>query len=136
MASKWMDRLRLRLAAPRAGRGRSWLLIAGLFVAGLLGGCQSTRERMLAEGYPPAFIDGFEAGCSSGRQAAGALDKFRKDVPRYLEQPRYAEGWEDGFRQCQAALANAMERERRDDWRDREWRQHVEQAMAKALRRQ
>ena len=134
MASEWADRL--RLAAPRTGRGRSWLLIAGLFVAGLLGGCQSTREQLRAEGYPPAFIDGFEAGCSSGRQAAGALGSFRKDVPRYLEQPLYAEGWEDGFRQCQAGVANAMQRERSDgDRRDREWRQHVERAMAKALRR-
>ena len=101
----------------------------------LLSGCQSTREAMIAEGYPAPFVDGFEAGCSSGRQAAGALADFRKDVPRYLQQPLYAQGWDDGFRQCQAALESAIERELHDsDRRDREWRRHVDQAMAKALR--
>lgn len=101
----------------------------------LLGGCQSTRELMQAEGYPPAFVDGFEAGCSSGRQAAGALDSFRKDVPRYLAAPLYAEGWDDGFRQCQARQHSEFEQERwADDWRDREWRTHVDQSMGKALR--
>jgi len=112
--------------------------VAALGLAGLLlGGCQSTRERMHAEGYPPAFIDGFDAGCSSGRQAAGTLDAFRKDVPRYLAVPLYAEGWDDGFRQCQARLESEFAREwRDDDWRerDREWRTHVDQAMAQALR--
>lgn len=93
----------------------------------LLGGCQSTRELMQAEGYPPAFVDGFEAGCSSGHQAAGALDSFRKDVPRYLAAPLYAEGWDDGFRQCQARQYSEFEQERwADDWRDREWRTHVD----------
>ena len=99
-------------------------------VATLLGGCQSTREQMTAEGYPAPFIDGFEAGCSSGRQAAGALESFRKDVPRYLQQPQYAQGWDDGFRQCQAALESAIELELRDnDKRDRDWREHVDKAM-------
>jgi len=106
-----------------------------LFATLVLGGCQSTREQQLAEGYPPAFVDGFEAGCSSGRQAAGTLDGVHKDVPRYLATPLYTEGWDDGFRQCQAGVENAFERER---WKqtedDREWRQHVDQAMAQALR--
>lgn len=115
----------------------TWLRMAALGVAAvLLCGCQNTREQMQAEGYPPAFVDGFEAGCSSGRQAAGALDGFRKDVPRYLAAPLYAQGWDDGFRQCQATQQSALEREwHDDDWRDREWRAHVDQSMAQALRR-
>ncbi|WP_425913035.1 hypothetical protein [Pseudomonas sp. GWSMS-1] len=115
----------------------TWLRMAALGVAAvLLCGCQHTREQMQAEGYPPAFVDGFEAGCSSGRQAAGALDGFRKDVPRYLAAPLYAQGWDDGFRQCQATQQSALEREwHDDDWRDREWRAHVDQSMAQALRR-
>jgi hypothetical protein len=109
------------------------LVLAGFAL--LVYGCQSTRELMQAEGYPPAFVDGFEAGCSSGRQAAGALDAFRKDVPRYLAAPLYAQGWDDGFRQCQATQQSALEREwHDDDWRDREWRTHVDQSMAQALR--
>lgn len=115
----------------------AWLKITALTVSVLvLGGCQSTREQMQAEGYPPAFIEGFAAGCSSGRQAAGALDGFRKDVPRYLAAPLYAQGWDDGFGQCQATQQRALEREWHDeDRRDREWRTHVDQAMAQALRR-
>lgn len=115
----------------------TWIRMAALGVAAvLLCGCQNTREQMQAEGYPPAFVDGFEAGCSSGRQAAGALDGFRKDVPRYLAAPLYAQGWDDGFRQCQATQQSALEREwHDDDWRDREWRAHVDQSMAQALRR-
>jgi hypothetical protein len=112
--------------------------VAALGLVGLLlGGCQSSREWMQAQGYPAAFIDGFEAGCSSGRQAAGALDSFRKDVPRYLAAPLYAEGWDDGFRQCEARQSSDLAREwRDDDWheRDREWRSHVDQSMAQALR--
>lgn len=110
-------------------------LIAISLASALLAGCQSTREQMTAQGYPAPFIDGFEAGCSSGRQAAGALEHFRKDVPRYLHQHEYAQGWDDGFRQCQEALESAIELEWRDhDRGDREWRGHVDQAMAKAMR--
>lgn len=93
---------------------------------------------MQAQGYPSAFVDGFEAGCGSGRQAAGALDRFSKDVPRYLATSLYAQGWDDGFRQCQARQRSEFEREwQGDGWRDRdrEWRMHVEQSMAQALRR-
>lgn len=98
-------------------------------------GCQSTREQMLSEGYPVPFIDGYESGCGSGRQAAGALDTFRKDVPRYLQQPAYAEGWDDGFRQCKAALENDIERDWHPSRRDEEWREHVDQTLSRALRR-
>ena len=69
----------------------------------LIAGCQTTHEDLIAKGYPPAFADGFDDGCSSGRQAAGAITgEFRKNVPRYLKDKHYAEGWSDGFRQCQA----------------------------------
>ncbi|MDF2641158.1 MAG: hypothetical protein K0R45_430, partial [Pseudomonas sp.] len=38
-----------------------------------LAGCQSTHDQLLAEGYPPAFADGYQDGCGSGRQAAGSI---------------------------------------------------------------
>jgi len=70
---------------------------------------------------------------------AFAQAQFRKDVPRYMSQPLYAEGWHDGYRQCQAMQTSsggldswrstALERER-----DREWRRHIGQARAQALR--
>lgn len=113
-----------------------WLMFAGLSLAG----CQSTGEQLLAEGYAPEYVEGFEAGCGSGRQAVGALARFRKDVSRYLTQPLYAEGWSDGYRQCQAMQeasgglaewqSSSLERQR-----DREWRRHVDQFKAQAYRR-
>jgi len=55
------------------------LLICGLSLLVLLG-CQSLREQMLAENYPPTFVDGFEDGCSSGRSAVGPLGQFDSRV--------------------------------------------------------
>ncbi|HAQ88660.1 MAG TPA: hypothetical protein DCR78_19785 [Pseudomonas sp.] len=112
-----------------------------MMLAGLsLTGCQNASELLVADEYPPAYADGFRAGCGSGRQAAGALAQFRKDVPRYMDQPLYAEGWNDGYRQCQAMQidtggltawrSNALERDR-----DRAWRHHVDQAKAEAFHR-
>ncbi|MBA1190422.1 hypothetical protein G7Z99_15415 [Pseudomonas entomophila] len=101
----------------------------------LSGGCQSTSERLLAEGYPPVFVDGFADGCASGRHAAGELDAFRKNVPAYLQQPDYALGWDDGFRQCQARADSETERRlARDSEADRAWRHDKDQAWGQALR--
>ena len=105
-------------------------------LASLLSGCQSTAQQLLAEGYPPVFVEGFEAGCQSGLQAAGGLQRFSKDVPRYLAAPDYAVGWDDGFRQCQAGREFQQRRALRgEDELDEGWREHVDQAMAGALHR-
>ena len=115
--------------------GISRLLICGFLLLSVAG-CQSLREQMLAANYPPAFVDGFEAGCSSGRSAAGPLGQFDKNVPRYMSEPMYAQGWEDGFRQCEdVQRIDDWQAHREDQWRDDEWLHHVDQAMAKALRR-
>jgi len=109
-----------------------------LWLVMLVAGCQSTHEQLLAEGYPPAFADGFEDGCGSGRQAAGAIGgQFKKNVPRYLKEPHYAEGWSDGFRQCQAMLEN---RDRYDyhthswDEREQRWQREKDQDAGRAYR--
>lgn len=91
---------------------RAWVLRAVLLSVALLGGCQSTRERLLAQGYPAPFALGFEDGCGSGRQAAGTLGEFRKNVLAYLEDPQYATGWDDGFRQCHASTTSDFEQHR------------------------
>ncbi|MGV2465744.1 UNVERIFIED_CONTAM: hypothetical protein QO022_45345, partial [Pseudomonas aeruginosa] len=83
-----------------------------LLTATLLGGCESTHQYLLAKGYPPAYADGFDDGCGSGRQAAGSISgEFRKDVPRYLREAIYASGWGDGFEQCRS-MARSEERRR------------------------
>lgn len=123
--------------AAKPPRGRR--LAAMLLSAGLLGGCQSTREEQLAEGYPLAFADGFQAGCASGRATVSGLGRFQKDALRYLQTPLYAEGWHDGYQQCQESASYQWERQRdltsRDRERDRQWRHSADQHVAQALRR-
>ena len=117
-----------------------WRFAVMLGVVMALSGCQSTRDELLAKGYPPAFADGFDDGCSSGRQAAGVITgTFRKDVPRYLKDRAYAEGWEDGFRQCKAMRESEDRdeyRERHWDERERAWQQEKDRDAARAYRSQ
>lgn len=109
-----------------------------LWITLLLVGCQSTHDQMLREGYPPPYADGFQDGCGSGRQAAALLaGSFRKNVPRYLHERAYENGWDDGFRQCQAIQDNADQRQYRErfwDERDRDWQQEKDRGAARAYR--
>lgn len=116
--------------APRA--------ICMLLLFASLVGCETTHQTLIAQGYPPAYADGFDDGCGSGRQAAGAITgEFRKNVPRYLADQRYAAGWGDGFQQCQAQYSS-QERQRYDQQRnsdrDRDWEQEKDRALGRALR--
>jgi len=105
----------------------------------VIAGCQSTHDQLLAEGYPPAFADGFQDGCGSGRQAVDVMKgQFKKNVPRYLKDSLYAQGWGDGFRQCQAMLENQNNQDqgRASIWndRDRDWDHQTTQDMGRAYR--
>ena len=115
------------------GRG---IAVLSLFLSvAVLAGCESTRERLLAQGYPAPYASGFDDGCGSGRQAAGALGEFRKNVPVYLEDRKYATGWDDGFRQCQATTTNDFQRHVGiDSQADRDWQHSKDQAWSRAIR--
>ena len=68
----------------------------------ILSGCVTQKEAMIKEGYPLAYADGFDDGCHSGRKAGGSMfDQFKKDVRRFDGDNQYAQGWSDGFRQCE-----------------------------------
>ena len=105
----------------------------------LLAGCQSTHQQLLDQGYPPAYADGFQDGCGSGRQAAGVMaGEFRKNVPRYLHERQYETGWDDGFRQCQAMRQSEDQQryyDRHRDEREERWQQDKDRDAAKAYRR-
>ncbi|WP_264382643.1 hypothetical protein [Pseudomonas sp. MM227] len=119
----------------RPGR-RTGVLLSLALSAVVLSACQTTRERLLAEGYPAPFASGFEDGCGSGRHAAQALGEFRKNVPVYLSDRQYATGWDDGFRQCQAsAVADFQRHVGIDSKEDRDWRHARDQGWGKALGR-
>lgn len=80
------------------------LLLATGLSAALLGltACATEHERMVKQGYPAAYADGFDDGCHSGRKAGGSLfDQFKKDVNRFSHEQQYAQGWSDGHRQCE-----------------------------------
>lgn len=88
----------------------AWLVsIAAMTLAG----CVSTQEAMIKQGYPPAYAQGFDDGCHSGRKAGGSLfDQFKKDVPRFERDKEYALGWSDAFRQCETEQENALRQQR------------------------
>ncbi|WP_078118483.1 hypothetical protein [Thiosocius teredinicola] len=66
-------------------------------------GCVSQKEAMVKKGYPLVYAEGFDDGCHSGNKAGGSLfDEFRKDVGRFSRESNYAQGWSDGFRQCES----------------------------------
>jgi hypothetical protein len=127
----------LPMAGSHMRRPHSILTLLTLSI--LLGGCQSTHDYLLTQGYPPAFADGFDAGCASGRQAAGVISGgFRKDVPRYLKDSQYAEGWSDGFNQCQAMAWEQAQRgywEGRNQEHEEDWQRDKDRAWAAALRK-
>ncbi|MBM3107394.1 hypothetical protein H8F21_18460 [Pseudomonas sp. P66] len=116
-----------------------WRYGAVMGMVVLLGGCQTTHEQLINQGYPPAYADGFQDGCSSGRQAAGVMaGDFRKDVPRYLHSRQYESGWDDGFRQCHSMQENQdLQSYRASHWdeRDEQWQEEKDRDAARAYRR-
>ncbi|MCB1790828.1 MAG: hypothetical protein KDJ24_11065 [Gammaproteobacteria bacterium] len=87
--------------------------IAVLLPTLMLGACVSQHDAMVAKGYPADYADGFDDGCHSGHKAGGNLfDEFRKDVERFARDDRYAQGWSDGFRQCESEQ-EALDRQTR-----------------------
>jgi len=85
-------------------------VICGVIV---LAGCASRKESMLKQGYPRSYVDGFDDGCQSGKKAGGSMfDQFKKDVRRFQSDSQYAQGWSDGFRQCETE-EEALERQMR-----------------------
>ncbi|MEH6527772.1 MAG: hypothetical protein V7723_17015 [Sneathiella sp.] len=75
-----------------------WILASFLLVTA----CTSQRDQMVQDGFPLSYADGFADGCHSGKKAGGALfEEFKKDVTRFSAEAQYAQGWSDGFRQCE-----------------------------------
>lgn len=78
-------------------------ILIAICCLGLLVGCADQKETMIKQGYPLAYVEGFDDGCHSGKKAAGALfEQFKKDVPRFEKDKQYAQGWSDAFRQCES----------------------------------
>ena len=120
-----------------------------IFIVGVLSllaatGCVSQKEAMVKDGYPLAYAEGFDDGCHSGNKAGGSLfDEFRKDVSRFARESQYAQGWSDGFRQCesqqeatQRQMRIAVEQQKLIEQRkanEREAQYHLEHQVLKGV---
>ena len=83
---------------------KSILVLSFALYASLgLTGCTSEKQAMLEKGYPPAYADGYDDGCNSGKKAGGDMfSQFAKNINRYDNDKTYQEGWDDGFKQCKS----------------------------------
>ncbi len=110
----------------------------------LLSGCVSQKEQMIKEGYPASYADGFDDGCHSGKKAGGNMfEQFKKDTRRFEYDSQYAQGWSDGFRQCETE-EESMQRQIRMNIEqqrylqqkkayEREERRHFEREVLKGI---
>lgn len=65
-------------------------------------GCyMSKAERLANAGHPPAYISGYNDGCSSGEASIGfSTSRYLKDSLRAEKERAYADGWDAGFHEC------------------------------------
>ncbi len=80
---------------------------AVLFFAFMIGCYTSTSawqvDRIVGEGQPQAYKDGYRQGCDSGHVQAGAdFYRFSKNVHRYSNNDFYRQGWDDGSMACRS----------------------------------
>ena len=88
--------------------------LAALVTTLTLAACGSVKETMIERGFRPAYAEGYDDGCSSGKAAAGGLfDETRKDMTRYGTDRQYTQGWDNAFQQCRSDMAASVESDRR-----------------------
>ncbi|CZF82746.1 hypothetical protein GCE9029_03411 [Grimontia celer] len=65
-------------------------------------GCSTSRHDQLADlGFSTPYMEGYDDGCHSKVTAAQTnRDGYRQDPERMFKEPRYANGWNDGYEQC------------------------------------
>ena len=68
----------------------------------IFSGCATQKDIMVQQGHTLAYAEGFDDGCHSGRKAGGNMfEAFKKDEDQFSRHRKYAQGWSDGFRQCE-----------------------------------
>ncbi len=83
-------------------------MVAGIII---ISGCATQKEIMIQEGHSVAYAEGFDDGCHSGKKAAGNMfEHFKKDENKFERLGKYAQGWSDGFRECESE-EEAMDRQ-------------------------
>lgn len=90
------------------------LLVTSTAVVSLLTGCGGTEgQRLMQEGASPAYAQGFDDGCSSGKKAAGDMfSQFHKNVQEFQHNSDYRQGWNDGHEECRSeGISNMQQQE-------------------------
>ncbi|HEX5077562.1 MAG TPA: hypothetical protein VFV80_00320 [Geminicoccaceae bacterium] len=91
---------------PTNGRYAAHAVIATL----LLAACTSTHEALIERGYPPAYAQGYEDGCASGKAKSGGLfAQAQRDESRYADgSSPYRQGWDAGYAKCLADMRSMV----------------------------
>jgi hypothetical protein len=80
---------------------RILLIFTCVGVAALLTSCATEGQRLMNEGASPAYAQGFDDGCSSGKKSAGDMfSQFHKNVQEFQHNQDYRQGWNDGHEEC------------------------------------
>jgi hypothetical protein len=80
---------------------RTLLVFACVGIAALLTSCATEGQRLMNEGASPAYAQGFDDGCSSGKKSAGDMfSQFHKNVQEFRSNQDYRQGWNDGHEEC------------------------------------
>jgi hypothetical protein len=74
--------------------------------AAAVAACTSVQQSLVERGYPPAYAEGYEHGCATGKATAGGFfEEAQKDESRYQDSgSEYAEGWDAGYQKCLADM--------------------------------
>jgi len=95
--------------------------------------CASYHDQLIAQGYPPAYADGFSDGCQTGKQAVNGIGYEHKDLHRFAAEKSYQQGWDVGYAQC-VQVAQRDEQERFHE-QVRESRESAEQLLLRTKAR-
>jgi hypothetical protein len=77
---------------------RTGRLAVTVLVTALMAACAPSKppeSKVNLAGFPPAFRDGYNAGCKSAQSGWN-----RRDDKRYAADRQYAAGWRDGYDMC------------------------------------
>lgn len=94
---------------------RLTLVITSLLaLVGTLSGCGTPSTPGMAPGHTPTYAAGYSDGCSSGNASQNPVaGTYRKDVKLFDSEKQYAEGWNAGYQNCQAAQIELLMRTNR-----------------------
>lgn len=95
-------------------RNNLLFVVASATLSLLLTGCGGTEgQRLMQEGASPAYAQGYDDGCSSGKKAAGNMfAQFHKNVQNYQDNADYRMGWNDGHEECRSEEISSMQQQK------------------------